>query len=184
MMSKGCHEASDALDISGVEVFLVEESPAPPDKAGTARQPALMTAASSATQTEMNHCSAKASMLVGGPFSNGFHAGASSATLDRADTALFHTTRTDLVSVPPTELLGCLVETSMEAVSLIFGGLCVDEPSFTLGNAEIEGDRALIGLELSNYVLCPPRVGIEEWGVPGSEGASDIQGIDTSHQAN
>ena len=56
--------------------------------------------------------------------------------------------------------------------------------------AETEGDRALKGLELSNYVLSPPRVGIEEWDVPSGdeddqvEGASDIQGIDTSHQAN
>ena len=94
------------------------------------------------------------------------------------------------MSVPPTELLGCLAETLAEAESLISGGLCIDEPPFTLGKAEIEAGKALIGLELSNYVLSPLRVGIEEWGVSGGdegdrvEGVSDIQGIDTFHQAN
>nr|POE84293.1 hypothetical protein CFP56_75801 [Quercus suber] len=62
----------------------------------------------------------KASVKVGGPFSNGFHAGASSATRDRADIAPFHTTRTDLVSLSPTEPLGCLAKTSVEAESLFF----------------------------------------------------------------
>ena len=39
-------------------------------------------------------------------------------------------------------------------------------------------------------MLSPPRVGIEDLGVPGGveggrvEGASDIQGLDTSQQAN
>ena len=123
-------------------------------------------------------------------FSNGIHTKASWATRDRADTALFHTTRTDLVAIPPTKLLGCLVETSAKAESLISCGLYADKPPSTLGKAEIEGDRALIGLELSNYVLSPPRVGIKEWGVLSrDEGdrvkvASDIQGIDTSIQAN
>ena len=130
---------------------------------------------------------AKAVGLERGPFPDGFHIGASPATPDRAVLAPFHIMRTDLVSVPPTELLGCLVETSMEAVSLISGGLCVDEPPFTLGKAETKGVRALKGPMLSNYILSPPRVGIEEWGVPGVdegdrlEGASDIQEIDTSH---
>ena len=128
--------------------------------------------------------------MEGGPFFDGFHARAASVTLDRAIIALFHTTRSDLVSVPPTKHMGCLAETSAEAESLISGGLCVDEPPFTLGKAKTEGDWALKGLELSNYVLSPPRVGIEEWGVPTGdegdqvEGASDIQGIDTSHKAN
>ena len=59
-----------------------------------------------------------------------------------------------------------------------------------MGKAETEGDRALKGLEISNYVLSPPRIGIEEGGLLGGdegdrvEGASDIQGLDTSHQAN
>ena len=128
--------------------------------------------------------------MVGGLFSDGFLAEASPATWDKADTALFHTTRTDLVAIPPTELLGCLAETSVKAESLTSGGLCAVEPPSTLGKAETEGDRALLGLELSHYVLSPPRVGIKEWGVPGGdeggrvEGASDIQGIDTSIQAN
>ena len=120
----------------------------------------------------------------------GFSPGLSPVTQDRADTALFHTTRIDLVAIPLTELLGCLVETSMEAKSLISGGLCAVEPLSTLGKTKTEGDKALLGLELSNYVLSPLRVGIEELGVLGGdegdwvEGTSDIQGIDTSYQAN
>ena len=101
-------------------------------------------------------------MMEGGPFFDGFHAGASPATLGRAVTALLHTTRTDLVSLSPSEHLGCLVETSVKAESLISGGLCADEPSFTLAKVETKGDRALKGLELSNYILNLPRVGIEE----------------------
>ena len=118
--------------------------------------------------------------MPGGPFSDGFRTGASLAEWDRADTTLFHATRTDLVAFPPTEPLGCLVETLAEAESLISGGHCADEPPSILGKTEIEGDRALIGLELSNHVLSRPRIGFEEWGAPGGdeggrvEGASDI----------
>ena len=138
------------------------------------------------TQIEMSYGPAKASVKVGGPFSDGFHVGASLAIWDRANIAPFHTTRTNLVAFSPTELLGCLAETSAEAESLFSGGLCIDEPLSTLGKVETEGDRALKGLKLSNYVLSPPRVGIEEGGVLGRdegdrvEGASDLQGIDTS----
>ena len=35
VMSKAPHEASDAQDIIGTDVFLTEKSPAPPEKAGT-----------------------------------------------------------------------------------------------------------------------------------------------------
>ncbi|KAF3972963.1 hypothetical protein CMV_003577 [Castanea mollissima] len=156
-MSKAPHEASDAQDITRAKLDLAEESPVPPEKADTARQQAPMTAASSATQTEMFFCLMKVSVLVGGLFPDGFHAGASPANLDKAVTALLHTTRADLVSVPPTAHMGCLLETS--------GGLYADEPSFSL-------------------------VGIEEWVVLGGdeddqvEGASDILGIDISHEAN
>ena len=114
----------------------------------------------------------------------------SPVTRDRANIAPFHTMRIDLVSFSPTEPLGCLVETSTKAQSLFSSGLCADEPLSTLGKAETEGDRALIGLELSNFVQSPLKVGIKEGGVPGGdggdrvEGASDIQGIDTSYQAN
>nr|POE81395.1 isoform 2 of phosphatidylinositol-3-phosphatase myotubularin-1 [Quercus suber] len=174
-------------DITRADVDLAVE---PPVKASTGRHEALVMAVSSVTQTEMSCAPAKASVKVGGPFSDGFHVGASLATRDRADTAPFDTTRTDLVSFSPTEPLGCLAETSAEVESLFFGGLRADEPLSTLGKAETEGDRALIGLELSNYVPSPLRVGIEEGGVLGGdegdsvEGASDIQGIDTSYQAN
>ena len=47
---------------------------------------------------------------------------------------------------------------------LISDGSRADKPSITLGKAEIEGDRALIGLVLSNYILSPLRVGTEELG--------------------
>ena len=83
--------------------------------------------------------------------------------------------------------MGCPAKTSAETESLFSGGLCANEPPFTLGKAETKGVRALKGPTLSNYILSPPRVGIEEWGVPGGdegdrlEGASDIQEIDTSH---
>ena len=124
------------------------------------------------------------------PFSNGFGAEDSLATLDRADIALIHTTRTDTMFVPLIENMDCLTKTSVEAECLIFDGSCIDKPPITLGKAKTKGDRALIGLVLSNYVLSPSRVGTKELGVQGGdEGGrvdcvSDIQGIDTSHQAN
>ena len=86
-------------------------------------------------------------------------------TLDRVDIALIHTTRMDTMSVPLTENMGCLVKTSVEVECLISDGSCVDEPSITLGKAETEGDRALKGLMLSNYVLSPSRARNEELGV-------------------
>nr|POE90443.1 hypothetical protein CFP56_43117 [Quercus suber] len=115
VMSKALHKALDAQDITSADVDLTEESPAPPEKAGIVRQEASMTAMSSAGQTKMNRCLAKASVVHYGPFSNGFHAGDSPVTLDRANIALFHTTRTYLESIPLTEHMGCLAETSAEA---------------------------------------------------------------------
>ncbi|KAF3948102.1 hypothetical protein CMV_025854 [Castanea mollissima] len=59
-----------------------------------------------------------------------------------------------------------------------------------MGKTKTEGDRAVKGLVLSNYILSPSRAGIEELGVlsgdegGGVEDARDIQGIDTSHQTN
>ena len=74
-----------------------------------------------------------------------------------------------------------------EAIS---DGICVDEPMITMGKADTEGERALKGLVLSNYVMSSLRVGLEDLGVSGGDeggrvkGASDIQGFDTSQQAN
>ena len=119
---------------------------------------------------------AKASVKVGSPFSVGSHAGASPTTWDRADTAPFHTTRTDLVSFSPTEPLGCLAKTSAKAESLFSGGLYTSEPLSTLDKAITEGDRALIGLELSNYALRPLRVGFEEGGVPSGDEGDQVRG--------
>ena len=145
VLSETTHEASLAL----VALDIAEESPAPPEKAGTAQQQALMLTAAS--------YSAKATVMEGIPFPDGFHTGASPATLDGAISAPFH----------PIEHLGCHAETSAEDESLISSGLCAVDSPFTLGKAVTEGDRALKGLELSNYVLSPPRVGIEDLGVPG-----------------
>ena len=64
----------------------------------------------------MNFCPAKVAAVNCGPFSDGFHAGDSLATLDMADLALFHTTRTDTMSVPPTELMGSLTHEAHEPV--------------------------------------------------------------------
>ena len=86
--------------------------------------------------------------------------------------------------------MGCLAETSAEVECFIFEGSHTNKPLITLGKVEIEGDRALKGLVLSNYDLSTSRVGTEELGIQGGdEGgrvvcASDILGIDTSHQAN
>ena len=189
-MSKTLHEASDAQDITGTDVFLAKESPRPPKKAGTARQHALKWATSPVGETQMNFCPGKAAMVIHGPFFDGFHVEDSSTTLDRANLDVFHTIRIDIMSVPPTELIGSLAETSAETECLISVGYHTGGPLITLGMAETEGDRALKGLVLSNYVLSPSRVGIEELGVPGGneggrvECASDIQGIDTSYQTN
>ena len=134
-------------------------------------QAPMMTAASSATQIVTIGCLAKVAVMERGPFPDGFHVGASLVTLNRAVSAPFHITRTYLVSAPPTEHLGCHAEMSAEDVSLISSGLCVVDSSFTLGKVVTEGDRVLKGLVLSNYVLTPPRVGIEDFGVlDGDEG--------------
>ena len=176
------HVASGAQDITCAAVDLTEESSAPLEMAGIARLEASMTVMSLAGQTEKFCVLAKVSEVHRDTFSDGFHVGDSLATLDRADIALFHTTRTDMESVPPTEHMDCPAETSAVAKCLISIGHRANEPSFTLGKAETEVDRAFNGLVLSNYALSPPRVRIEVRGVPGGdeggrvEGASDIQG--------
>ena len=111
-----------------------------------------------------------------GPFSDGFHAGDSPVTLDRADLAPFHTTRTDTMFVSPIELIGSLTETSAEAECPFSIGYSTNGPQITLGKAETEGDKALKGLVLSNYVLSPPRVRIEELGVPGGVEGGRVKG--------
>ena len=97
-------EASEAQDNSNAFVIQVKESPAPPVKAGTARHQNGSSSGtvchqdgSLATQTDMDRRSAKVSAMVGGPFSDGICARASSAVWDRADAAFSHTTRSDLV---------------------------------------------------------------------------------------
>ena len=178
-MFKTPHVALGAQDTTCATVDLAEESPAPPEMAGTARLEASMTVVG---QTEKYRVPAKVLEVHRDTFFDGFRAGDSPATLDRANIALFHTTRTDMEFVPPTEHMDCPVKTSAVAECLISIGHHADEPPFTLGKAKKEVDRAFNGLVLSNYALSPPRVGIEIRGVPGGdeggwvEGASDIQG--------
>ena len=86
--------------------------------------------------------------------------------------------------------MGYLAKPSGEAECLIFDGSHANEPPITLGKAETKDDKASIGLVLSNYVLSISKARTEDLGIQdGDEGgrvdcASDIQGIDTSHQAN
>ena len=180
VMSKAPHTASDAQVVIDADAFLAEESPMPSEMASTVRQHASKSAMSPVGQSVMNFCPAKAVVVNHGPFSNGFHAEDSSTTLDRADLALFHTTRTNTMSAPPTELMGSLMETLVEAECLFSVGYSVDGLQITLGKAETEGDWALKGLVLSNFVLSPLRAGIKELGVLGGveggrvEGAYDI----------
>ena len=168
----------------------IEESSAPLEKASTVQNQSSKMVMSSASQTETMGRPLKASVVTQCPFFDGFRVEDSLATLDRANIALIHTMRTNMLSVPLTKNMGCLAKTSVEAKCLIFDGSRADGPPITLGKVETEGDTALIGLVLSNYVLSPLRVGTEKFGVQvGDEGgwvncASDIQGIDTSHQAN
>ena len=111
-------------------------------------------------------------------------------TLDSTNIALSHSTRTEMMIVPQTENMGCLVRTLVEVEGPVSDGPCVGEPLILLGKAETEGDRATDGLELSEYVLSLSRVGNADLGIQnGDEGdrvncASDVQGIDTSHQTN
>jgi len=174
---KASHKALVAQDDIGAVGYHVEVSPAPSEKAGTARQLASMMVMNLVGQTEMNWCPVKTSVEFRCPMSDGFHGGDSSVTLGRANIDLFNTTRIVLMSIPLIEPLGCPAETSMEIVS---DGSRADEPLITMGKADTKGERALKGLVLSNYVLSSLRVGIEDLGVSGGdeggrvEGASDI----------
>nr|POE65407.1 hypothetical protein CFP56_55270 [Quercus suber] len=165
VMSSHHDEFMREVDTTGFGGSHAEESLAPLEKASTMRNQSSKTVMSSTGQTEMTGHPAKAPMVTQCPFSDGFHAEDSPATLDRADITLIHTIRTDTLSVPLTENMGCLAKTSVEAKCLIFNRSRVNEPLITLGKAETEDDRALIGLVLSNYVLSPSRVGIEKLGV-------------------
>ena len=198
--SKTSHIALDAQDDTGAvgegrycEITSINDD----DDLGGSNRDELVSSEKAGTmvmnsvgQTEMNWCPTMAPVELQCPMSDGFHGGDSSATLatlGRADVDLSNTKRTILTPFPLTEPLGCLAETSAEAIS---DGICVDEPMITMGKANTEGERALKGLVLSNYVMSSPRVGLEDLGVSGGDeggrvkGASDIQGFDASQQAN
>ena len=187
VMSGHCDEFMREVDTTSAGASHVEESPVPLEKASIVQNQSSKMAMSSASQTEMMGRPPKASVVTQRPFFDGFRVEDSLVTLDRANIALIHTMRTYMLSVPVTKNMGCLAKTSVEARCLIFDGSRADGPLITLGKVETEGDMALIGLVLSNYVLSPLRVGTEKLSVQvGDEGgwvncASDIQGIDTSH---
>ena len=168
MMLKEPHTASNAQDVTDADGFLVKESPAPPMMAGTTRQHVSKSATNSVGQSVVNIRPAKGAVVNRGPFSDGLHAGDSPTTLDRANLALLHTTGTDTLSAPPTKLMGSLTKTPVEAECLFSVGFSTKEPQITLGKAKTEVDRALKGLVLSNLVMSPLRVGIEELVAPGS----------------
>nr|POF17159.1 hypothetical protein CFP56_39685 [Quercus suber] len=165
VMSSHHDEFMREVDTTRVGGSHAEESLAPLEKASTVRNQSSKMVMSSAGQTEMTSLPAKAPVVTQCPFSDGFHVEDSPATLDRANITLIHTIRTDTLSVPLTENMGCLAKTSVEAKCLIFNRSHVNEPSITLGKAKTEDDKALIGLVLSNYVLSPSRVGTEKLGV-------------------
>ena len=72
----------------------------------------------------------------------------------------------------------------------VFNDSRVEKPLITLGKAETESDRVLMGLFLSNLFLSLSRAGIANLGVQdGDEGswvdfARVTQGIDTPHQVD
>ena len=65
--------------------------------------------------------------------------------------------------------VGCLPVTSSEAGCPFSKGFRVGEPPFSLGKANLEGDRASKSLVLSNYILDPSRFGSEELGIQGGD---------------
>nr|POE57596.1 esterase [Quercus suber] len=158
VMSKAPHPASDAPNVKGADVFLVEESPTPPVMAGTARQHASKSVMSLVGQSVINFCLAKATVVNRGPFSDGFHAGDSLATLDRVDLALFHTTRTNTMSVPPTELMSRPLTTRnryshIGEVNPVFGLKRCNFPAiFNFGDSNSDTG----GLSASLITITPP----------------------------
>ena len=178
------HTALVAQIVTGVDGSLAEESLAPPVMAGAARQHVSESATNPVGQSVVNISPAKGTKENRGSFSNGLHAGDPPATVDLADLEFLHTTTTNTLSAPPTELLGSITETPAEVECLFVVGFSTEEPQITLSKAQTEVDRAIKGLMLSNFILNPLRVGIEEVvapdGVEGGwvEGDYDPQGID------
>ena len=158
--------------------------------AGATRQHVSESTTNPVGQSKVNVSPTKGVVENRGSFSDGLHARDPPAKLDRADLAFLHTTRTNMLSAPPTELMGSLTETPAEAECLFSTGFSAKEPQITLGKAKTKVDKALEGLVLSNLILNPLRVGIEEVvapdGVEGGwvEGDYDPQEIDSPHQTN
>ena len=184
------HEALVVQIVTGTDASLVEESPAPPVMAGATRLHVSESATNPVGRSVVTISPAKGTEENRGSFSDGLHAGDPLATLDRTDLAFLHTTRTNMLSTPPTELMGSITETSAEAKCLFSVGFSAEEPQITPGKAETEVDRALEGLMLSNFILNPLRAGIEEVVAPDDveggwvEGDYDPQGIDSPYQSN
>ena len=93
-------ELTREIDTTSASGLHTEESPASLEKAGSVRFQASEMARSSAGQTEVMGHPVESPVKTQCTFSGGFHTTDSSATLDRANTALIHTTRMDTRSLP------------------------------------------------------------------------------------
>ena len=179
VMSKAPHAILDAQDITGFDVFLAEESPAPLVMAGTARQHDSKSATSPVGQSVMILCPAKAAVVNRGPFSNGFHAGDSPVTLDRADLAAHKPVMVTSpktghnIAFAQTKVLGRPAEPTREVDGFVSSGFHGEKLPMTSGKADTvsmgkavtKSDRVSIGLFLSNLFLSLLRAGIAELGV-------------------
>jgi len=170
-------ESTREVDITGGCGLHAEESLAPMAEANTERNHSSRKAMSSfvcetsAGHTEKIGRPATSSAVTQCLVSDGSQAEDSSATLDSADAALTHSTRTKMMPVPQTENMGCLAKTLVEVEGPVFDGSYADEPPILLGKGETEGDRATNGLVLSDYVLSLSRVGTADLGIQdGDEG--------------
>ena len=141
-------------------------------------------------------CPAKAVVVNRGPFFDGFHAGDSPATLDRADLASHESVMAASpktghdIAVAQTEVLGRPAEPVREVDGFVSGGFHAKKLLMTPGKADtvqthslvmvmsdrvsmgkvvIESDRVSMGLFLSNLFLSLSRVGIAELGVQGGD---------------
>ena len=164
--------------------------------AGIARQHDSKSAMSPVGQSVMILCPTKAVVVNRGPFSDGFHAGDSLATLDRANLA----THKPVMAVSPkighdivvaqTEVLGRPVEPAREVDGFVSGGfhakkllmtpgkadtvqthslVMVMSDRVSMGKAVTESDRVSMGLFLSNLFMSLSRVGIAKLGVQGGD---------------
>lgn len=132
----------------------------------------------SVAQTEVVGRPAEPAREVTSSVSDGFHAKELPMTPGKADIMQTHSLGTVMssdcaheVAIPQTEAMGRLANSSMEVECPFSDGICADEPPMTLGKAETESDRVLMGLFLFNLFVSLSRAGIADLGVQdGDEG--------------